>query len=191
MKRLLLIPCIILAFLPSFGVSVRPIAHARQPPAPVGTSGQTDPGGILPLPDEMQAAQLIAQLGAIGLLALTWVFYRRDFFRKLDDQKAEGDRQRQDQADEFTRRLAVEAEVREDLRILVEQLRDTNDKNTTALTAGAIATARQTDATHRLSRSAEKLERRLEVLEARSDANEQTRQDRQDKREGRGEKDRL
>lgn len=149
----------------------------RQPiDKPVGTGAHeeaqqpTGSVGDAMTPDDIKNAQMIAQLGAIGLLAMTWVFYRRDFWRKIDETKAEAERRLQEQKNEYERQLRVEAERASDLRDLVEQCRETTDKTNAAITAAAVTTARQTDATHRLARSAEKLERQLTVLDARSKA---------------------
>lgn len=96
---------------------------------PRGTAAAEDePVG----PDTIDAAREIAKQGILGLLvvAILWS-YRRDFFRKLDEAKAEK-----------------------------AQLQEVIEKSTEAITNSAVATARQTDATHRLARTVENVERR-------------------------------
>lgn len=79
----------------------------------------------------MSDAQLLAQAGAVGILAVVLFFYRRDFMRKNDAE------------------VQRTAEV---VKVLEE--------STEAVTKSAVATARQTDATHRLARAVETIERR-------------------------------
>lgn len=80
---------------------------------------------------ETQMAQAIAQGGAIGILAVVLFFYRRDF-------------------------LGLSERRKEDAQRLEELLERSNQ----CITDSAVATARQTDATHRLARTVETMERR-------------------------------
>lgn len=90
-------------------------------------------------PDTLDYVREIAKQGTLGLLCVVILWsYRRDFFRKLEDK----DRELRDRKDER------------------EQLVDVLEKSTAANTHAAIATSRQTDATHRLARTVEKLEAR-------------------------------
>lgn len=105
---------------------------------PVGTqAADTKQGG-----GAMDQAQLLAQAGAIGILAVVLFFYRRDFFKKNERER-----------EELEEKLRARAEEKELLADLVE-------KSTTCITNSAVATSRQTDATHRLARTVENLERR-------------------------------
>jgi hypothetical protein len=94
----------------------------------------------------MPDAALLAQQGAIGILAVVLFFYRRDFLKKNE---------------------RVQEELEEKLRERTEekeQLADLIDKSNTCITQSAVAMARQTDATHRLARTVENIERRAAGL---------------------------
>ena len=93
-------------------------------------SASTDDRGATTMTDA-RLAQLLAQAGAIGILAVVLFFYRRDFMKKN-----EAEVQRSDQ--------------------IVEVL----EKSTDALVQSAVATSEQTGATHRLARAVENIERR-------------------------------
>lgn len=79
---------------------------------------------------EARLAQIIAQAGAIGILAVVLFFYRRDFM------------------------LKVEREREEKLK-LSELIEHANE----CFTESAVAMTKQTEATHRLSRAVENIER--------------------------------
>jgi hypothetical protein len=89
-----------------------------------------NPGDATTMSDT-SLAQLLAQAGAVGILAVVLFFYRRDFMRRND------------------------AEVQR-----TTDIADVLKASTEAITDGAVATARQTDATHRLARAVENIERR-------------------------------
>jgi hypothetical protein len=92
-------------------------------------------------------AQLLAQAGAIGILAVVLFFYRRDFFTKDERQREKAEAEKAALADQ----LREQREDRDRLEALIAQ-------SNTCITNSAVAMARQTDATHRLARTVEVLQ---------------------------------
>lgn len=89
----------------------------------------------------------VAKQGTLGLLCIVILWsYRRDFYRRDEDKN---------------RDLAERKTEKERLEQLLE-------RGTAAILAAATATARQTDATRRLSRSIEKLEEKFGSLRSAS-----------------------
>jgi hypothetical protein len=112
---------------------------------PVGTVTQTAAANQEETMPDI-SANMLAQGGAIGILAVVLFFYRRDFFRKNERER-----------EELEERLRERTEDREELVSLI-------DKSNTCITNSTVATARQTDATHRLARTVENIERRAAGL---------------------------
>lgn len=123
MRGLLITGLLLLAVVPR---TLTTLAQTALPSAEPTAARAADTEG-----STMTDAQLLAQAGAIGVLAVVLFFYRRDFMMKND------------------------AEVRRTTEV-IEVLKASNE----AVTEGAVATARQTDATHRLARAVENIERR-------------------------------
>lgn len=90
--------------------------------------------------DPMSIVTEVAKHGTLGilLLAVLWQ-YRRDFFARILEKDQE---------------LADMKAERADMKAIIAQ-------SSKAITDGAIAMARQTDATHRLSRTVEHLDRKF------------------------------
>ena len=99
---------------------------AAVPSVVVGADGVPGSG-------EQQLATIIAQAGAIGVLSVVLFFYRRDFMRKVEQERAAN-----------------------------EQLADLLEKSNECIRNSSVAMARQTDATHRLARTVEHLERAID-----------------------------
>jgi hypothetical protein len=120
--------------------AVEPDGAAGRSPVdvPKGTAAAAEQGEPV-TPDSLDYTREIAKQGTLGLLCLAVLWsYRRDFFRKLEDKDRE---------------IAERKEER-------DKLEEVLGHSTTAITNSAVATARQTDATHRLARTVENLERR-------------------------------
>ncbi len=108
-------------------------------------SSQAATGGMIAADaaDRMEFWRYLAtQSGLLVALLITLWFYRRDFLRQVKEKDGE-------------------VEIRkQEVLTLSSALRD----STAALRESAVATTRQTDATHRLAKIADSLDRRLSFL---------------------------
>lgn len=103
----------------------------------MGAAGEGSPVAVV---DPLSVIAEIAKQGTLGLLCIVVLWsYRRDFFRKNEDKDRE---------------LAERRAEKDRLEVVLE-------RSSTAIAAATAAMARQTDATHRLSRSVEKLEEKF------------------------------